>query len=319
VSSEPTARHTYALVLAAGAGTRLAAFTHDGTGDVVPKQFCRRLSSETLFEATLRRARTLVPPSRIAVVLSSSHRRWWQSQTSGVGGDGLVLQPADRGTAAGLLLGVQHLLARDAGAGILVLPSDHLMRDEAAYLDSLIDVVAAMQADEARVILLGMPCEDLDPGYGWILACGPRLSPAMDVSSVHHEVPPGVVEQFRRRDALLDSLVLAGTGSALIAAYARALPLVLSRFQLALGIERDPPPSRVQELYRTLPTLDVARHVLKRVTNVLRVVRGRGCGWTDLDTPDRLALHGRCLIDASRGGRVSPARERRHEDARRFS
>ena len=48
---------TWAVVLAAGDGTRLAALTTDASGNSVPKQFCSLNGGRTLIEETLQHAR----------------------------------------------------------------------------------------------------------------------------------------------------------------------------------------------------------------------------------------------------------------------
>jgi mannose-1-phosphate guanylyltransferase len=288
-------RHTHVLVLAGGEGTRLASFTRDENGRVVPKQFALQFAGETLFQATLRRAGRLVGGEQITAVLAGHHRRWWIPQL-GRGGDAhVVVQPSDRGSAAATLLGLQHVLARDAGARVLLLPSDHAIRDEDAWASTLVDMIDVMHEDNDRVVVLGMPSDDLGLGYGWIVPGESRSALAEAVVGLHHDVAPLVAEGLDLRGALVDSMVVAGSAAGLVALHAHAVPEIVSAFQAALGTRRDPPPAVVQSLYCDLPKRDLSRDVLGRATEALSVVRGRRCGWTDLDTPERLASHGRML------------------------
>ncbi|HRC86255.1 MAG TPA: hypothetical protein PK413_11645, partial [Thermoanaerobaculia bacterium] len=54
----------WALVLAAGEGSRLAHLTTDADGNAVPKQFCRLGSGASLLAETVRRASRVVPGER---------------------------------------------------------------------------------------------------------------------------------------------------------------------------------------------------------------------------------------------------------------
>ena len=53
---------TWAVVLAAGDGTRLATLTTDASGNSVPKQFCSLNGGSALIAETLQRARRVAAP-----------------------------------------------------------------------------------------------------------------------------------------------------------------------------------------------------------------------------------------------------------------
>jgi mannose-1-phosphate guanylyltransferase/mannose-6-phosphate isomerase len=292
----PTQRHTHGIVLAGGEGARLAGFTGDRRGRVVPKQFALRWAGETPFQATLRRARRLLPPEQITLVLAAHHRRWWTRQM----GDEeamthRVVQPTDRGSATAALAGLQQVLARDPGARVLLLPSDHAVRDEEAWIASLCDMIDAAHEEEDRAIILGMPRDDLDAGYGCIVPGAERSGLAANVSAVYHDAIPLVAQGREAPGILVNTTVLAGDATALVALYARAIPDVLSAFQSALGTRVDVPPDVLAALYSRVPKRDLAHDVLERSADLLSVVQARRCGWADLDTPERVAAYGRIL------------------------
>jgi mannose-1-phosphate guanylyltransferase len=55
----------WAVVLAAGDGTRLASLRSNDRGRSVPKQFCSLNGGGSLLHAALQRARRIVPPERV--------------------------------------------------------------------------------------------------------------------------------------------------------------------------------------------------------------------------------------------------------------
>ena len=72
-------QHTWALVLAAGEGSRLRTLTTDASGTAIPKQFCSLHGGTSLLLDTLRRAHGFAARNRIGAVVAETHRRWWSS------------------------------------------------------------------------------------------------------------------------------------------------------------------------------------------------------------------------------------------------
>src|SRR6202790_4239075 len=121
--------NSWAIVLAGGEGTRLQSLTTDDSGDPVPKQFCSLRGEQSLLAETLQRAAWIVEPNRICVIVAAQHRRWWEPMLSKMTRPNIIVQPSNRGTGNGVLLPLLHILARDPGAHIVLLPSDHYVRE----------------------------------------------------------------------------------------------------------------------------------------------------------------------------------------------
>src|SRR5262245_29208838 len=70
--------NTWALVLAAGEGTRLASLTTGADGRSTPKQYCSLDGGRSLLGDALARAELLVPRERIVVVVARQHEALWR-------------------------------------------------------------------------------------------------------------------------------------------------------------------------------------------------------------------------------------------------
>jgi mannose-1-phosphate guanylyltransferase len=81
----------------------------------------------------------------------------------------IVVQPANRGTANGILLPLLYVAARDPEAWIVLLPSDHHVRDERALASALQSAVNALAARREHILLIGIPPEEADPDLGYIV------------------------------------------------------------------------------------------------------------------------------------------------------
>jgi mannose-1-phosphate guanylyltransferase len=274
-------RNVHAIVLAAGEGRRVSAFTRSADGAHVPKQYCSFGSQTTLLGRALRRARSIAPLERVVVVVAEEHRRHWQSELAHLPPENVVVQPENRGTAAGVLLPALHVHDRDPDAPVLVLPSDHHVDDEPALRRALLEAVEATESDPRRLFLLGITPDAPSTDYGWILP--ERTS---DRVSGFIEKPPAVIAaDLLARGGLWNGFMLAARARALVRITSRALPeLALA---LAWAWRKDGLVS-LTDCYEKLEARDFSRDVLERVVDRLSVVRVRPCGWSDLGTPERL-------------------------------
>jgi mannose-1-phosphate guanylyltransferase len=94
----------WAVVLAAGEGTRLAALTRTLYGTAVPKQFAPLLGERTMLQLTIDRIAPLVPAERTVVVVDQTQESLARAQLEDYPGVLIVLQPGNRGTGPGVLL-----------------------------------------------------------------------------------------------------------------------------------------------------------------------------------------------------------------------
>jgi mannose-1-phosphate guanylyltransferase len=161
--------NNWVVVLAAGDGNRLCSVTTNGTGDAVPKQFCSLRGGPSLLLETLERAESVAARDCICVVVASQHRRWWGSMLSRTPSANVIVQPMNRGTANGIRLPLLHIEARDPDARIVILPSDHYVRDEPILVTALESALGRLDNEVEEIILLGIHPERADPDLGYII------------------------------------------------------------------------------------------------------------------------------------------------------
>jgi mannose-1-phosphate guanylyltransferase len=278
----------WAVVLAAGRGTRLAAVTRTLCGRELPKQFVALTSERTLLQETMERIAPLVPPSRTVVVASDVHHDLAVAQLRAYPGVEIVRQPADRGTGPGVMLPLAHVLARNPRARVAVFPSDHHVQRPGPFLASLRRTLLAGVGAPAGVALLGVPAERPATDLGWIVP-GERI--ADGASRVQRFVEkPGLDAALTllQAGALWNTLVVAGSAAALWHLGRRHMPQQTRRFERYLACIGHPAAPRALEgLYGDMPPADFSRNVLQ-VSAGLAVVPVVDSGWFDCGTPERL-------------------------------
>lgn len=286
--SLPASQSPWIIVLAAGDGRRLATLTRDRTGSIVPKQYCSLRGGRSLLGATLDRARRLAPRERIVTVVARGHQRWWSREFTGWPDQSVVVQPANRGTAAGILLPLRSILARDPEAIVAVLPSDHFVANEEPFSAALRDAIAAVLAEPGHLVLLGLDAQSAATDLGWIMPSAARRGGARGVAAFHEKPSAELAAALLSDGALWNSFVFAVRGRTLLAMVRRLLPDLVRRFEEAHAAGFTP--ADLTALYDDLPEADFSRAVLGATTATLGVVSVPPCGWMDLGTPARVSL-----------------------------
>ena len=263
----------------------MAAITRDADGGVVPKQYWCGAGGPPMVRWALARARHIAPAPRVLVAVREQHRVFWQRYLADVPRHNILVQPENRGTAAGVLRALVEIQARGSAASpVVLLPSDHYVDDEAILHHALVEAVRAARHDHQPVVLLGVSPAAAEPGYGWIL---PEAPDAIAHVRRFVEKPPAeCVGEMIRGGALVNSFILAARTRALLGIAGRVIPDVVSAFRQVVGSAQDA--LAVRRIYERLPSIDLSRDVLERATTFLSVVRVPPCGWSDLGTPERL-------------------------------
>lgn len=160
--------HLWGVVLAGGGGVRLKALARRICGDDRPKQYVAVLGDRTLLRQTLDRVALGIPSVRTAVVTLRSHAPYFAEQWAGPAPPHMLVQPADRGTAAGILLPVHWIARQDPGATVAVFPSDHFVSEPAMFMAHIVQIAAWVDEHPDRLVLLGAYATGPEVEYGWI-------------------------------------------------------------------------------------------------------------------------------------------------------
>lgn len=188
MSAQP---NPYALILAGGSGTRFWPLSRNSR----PKQLLDLFGDGTLLDQTIRRLDGLVPPENILILTNSQQEEAVREVATMLPPGNIFAEPAKRDTGPAVALGIGLVAARDPGAVMMVLPSDQLIRDTAAYQAVMRDALVAARGADA-LVTIGIrptwPC----PSYGYIERGEPASIPG---AALRH--PPFEVRRFREKPA----------------------------------------------------------------------------------------------------------------------
>jgi mannose-1-phosphate guanylyltransferase len=276
----------WTIVLAGGDGVRLRRLTRALHGEECPKQFAMIHGGRSLLQRSVARAQRWSAPERVVVVVAAEREAQALEQLEGMGPVVVVAQPSNRGTGPGLVLPLARIMARDPEARVVVLPSDHYVRDEAEFERS---IRTAVRASADQVALIGAVPDHAETQYGWIVTG--RTLAAERGSVVNHfcEKPPAALaERLLRQGALWNTFIMAGSARHFWALASQHIPAAISLFErYGAAVDTTAEADVLQEIYRYMPVSDFSRDVLQKASG-LRAVPLAECGWSDWGTPERV-------------------------------
>jgi mannose-1-phosphate guanylyltransferase len=276
-----------AIVLAGGDGTRLRASTTSLTGEVIPKQYCSLGAEACLVQQAVSRARQIATADRVWTIVASDHERWWGKALSHVSREHIIVQPENKGTAFGILLGLLTLEREEAASTVLILPADHCVADEAVFLKALRRLTQWSQRDPESLYLLGAEPEEADPALGYILPWfDARVAPIGVYEFI--ERPRAIdAKKLINRGALWNTFIVAGSRQALLRTYAERFAAQIEALREAInrpaGGEQ-----RLADEYRHLSAVDFSHEILEQHSDNVQVLRLPVCGWTELGSAAKI-------------------------------
>lgn len=156
-----------AVILSGGSGTRLWPLSREA----FPKQFLPVVSDESLLSETITRGLALGDDVQVLAITNEEHRfvvaanlhDKARGRTAGI-----VLEPVGRNTAPAIALAALAAAETNPDELLLVMPSDHVLRDQQAFADAV--AAGAEAARKGKLVTFGVVPDSPHTGYGYIRA-----------------------------------------------------------------------------------------------------------------------------------------------------
>ena len=152
------------VILSGGSGSRLWPMSRAG----YPKQFLSLASESTMLQETVLRVSdsdTFYPP---LMVCNEEHRFIVADQlrTINISPEKIILEPCGRNTAPAVALAALMLNKQYNDAYMLVLPSDHTILNQKAFIEAI--DIAYQAAQSGKLTTFGIEPNKPETGYGYI-------------------------------------------------------------------------------------------------------------------------------------------------------
>ncbi|MFZ1518152.1 MAG: mannose-1-phosphate guanylyltransferase [Ignavibacteriaceae bacterium] len=153
----------FAVIMAGGVGSRFWPRSKKRT----PKQLLKIFGENTMIQATVNRLAGLVEKENIFVITNELQRVEVINQLSDVPEENIIEEPFGRNTAACIGLASVIIKSKDKDAITIVLPADHIIKDEEKFKEVLEN--AAKYANESKgLVTIGIQPTRPETGYGYI-------------------------------------------------------------------------------------------------------------------------------------------------------
>lgn len=268
------------VILSGGSGTRLWPTSRSA----MPKQFLALVGPQTLFQETLLRCQGLPGLQAPLIVTNEDHRFLVAEQLRELGKTDatILLEPVARNTAPAIAAAAFAALKQSADAVMLVMPSDHVVRDPVAFRRAVTDALPSAKA--GKLVTFGIVPTGPETGFGYI-------EKGQDLGE------GGVceVQSFKEKPSLVQaqSLLASGkfvwnagiflfTAQSFLTELKTHEPLIHASVEKAFQeAQRDQDFLRLtKEAFESAPSISVDYAVMERTKHA--AVRPVDCGWNDV-------------------------------------
>lgn len=180
------------VVLCGGSGTRLWPLSREA----YPKQFLRLLGNHSLLQQTVQRLSRIGGIEAPLLVSGESSRFIVAEQLREIGIDDaqILLEPMRRNTAPAIASAALHALAGHQDPLLLVLPSDHVIKDHDAFCTAV--HYARKAAEKGDLVTFGIKPQGPETGYGYIRAASSETEHALRVLEFVEKPNRATAEQY---------------------------------------------------------------------------------------------------------------------------
>jgi mannose-1-phosphate guanylyltransferase len=268
------------VVMAGGQGSRFWPLSRSAR----PKQFLSiSEDGESLIQATVRRVEPLVGSGGVRVVAHPGLHELIREHVPKVG---ILTEPSARNTAACIGLSAVYALTESGGSDpvMVVLPADHLVKDEGRLRAALEEGMAL--ADQKEVLVtIGIPPTEPHTGYGYIKRGSAVSGRAYRVERFFEKPSRERAEKYLESGGFSwNSGMFVWRASVILKAFQTHLPQMFEGLMRIKGLiegGEGASASEIASVFSTFESISIDFGVLEHARNCL-VIEAEEFGWNDV-------------------------------------
>ncbi len=267
--------NVHAVILAGGSGSRLWPMSRQH----LPKQFLVLDGEASLLQTTIDRLSPTIDAENVLIVTQEAHAK-------GEAYHALLpyralYEPIGRNTAPAIALAAAYLAAEGDDPVMVVLPADHIIKDEQRFRKHL--DVAIQAAQSGKLVTFGIQPTRPDTGFGYIKARKGTDDQVYSVERFTEKPDHATAEGFLREGSYYwNSGMFVWRASVVLDEIQRFLPAVHQVIQTILAESRAGATFQqaVERHFATMPSISIDYGVLERSDRVSLIPCD--IGWNDV-------------------------------------
>jgi mannose-1-phosphate guanylyltransferase len=279
----------YAVIMAGGVGSRFWPRSRERS----PKQVLEIIGSGSMISNTIKRIQPLIPPDNVLVVTNKLQKEIIHQQLPSVPIQNIITEPLGRNTAPCIGLAAKWISRLDPDAIMVILPADHIIRNEAEFL-RVIQRAAKVANDNDALVTIGIKPTQPETGYGYIQFddASEKDTSAADgiykVKTFAEKPNLETAEKFLNSgDFLWNSGMFIWKTKVILAEIEKHLPELYKQLEkLQPTIGTDTYQSTLDRVYGVIRSISIDYGVMEKASNVF-VAMG-DFGWSDVGSWDEV-------------------------------
>ncbi len=281
--------NTYAVILAGGRGERFWPLSTQQR----PKQFLTLFGGKPLLTQAVERLQGVIPPERTLVITSVDLVALTREAAPALPAANVIGEPCGRDTAAACALACALVERRDPQGVVCILTADQLMKDVAAFRQTLADTLAVAAAHDV-IVTIGIVPTAPATGFGY-MQVGERFEAGTETPFMRAERFVEKPDLATAKQYLADGRYFWNAGMFIwrtrvmrraLAAFAPELDALCTRI---VGAAAGAESAVIAEAYPTLKRISIDYAVMEHTDNLV-VARGV-FGWDDVGSWTSAADH----------------------------
>jgi mannose-1-phosphate guanylyltransferase len=274
-------KNNYAIIMAGGVGSRFWPSSRSSH----PKQFIDILGvGKSLIQQTYERFLKSFLQENIYIVTNAAYVQLVKEQLVGIDEQQILAEPIGKNTAACVAYACGKISKINTHAVCIVAPSDHLILDEAGFLDRA-NLAMEFARKNPALLTLGIKPSRPDTGYGYIQFMEETAHEDIHKVKTFTEKPGlDLAKTFvESGDFLWNAGIFVWSISSIKAAFKEHLPEQFSLFKEALPDYFTPNEAEtIKSIYEQTRSISIDYGIMEKAGNVY--VIPSEFGWSDLGT-----------------------------------
>lgn len=282
--------NVYAVIMAGGVGSRFWPRSREKS----PKQLLEIIGRGTMIQNTLARITDIIPATNTYVVTNKVQKSKVVKQLPQIPEEQILVEPLGRNTAPCIGLASLFIQRRDPNAVMVVLPADHVMKNEEEFRRVLL-LASEVAAESGSLVTIGIKPDRPETGYGYIQVIddhdteNPFFSRGAFRVKTFAEKPnhETALKFLHSGDFLWNSGMFVWRVDAIMNEIERLLPEMFSELKkIGEAIDTREYDHILDTVYRIIRSISIDYGVMEKARSVF-VIKG-DFGWSDVGSWDEV-------------------------------